>query len=294
MGEPDLLDRRTAPFPAEAGRSGEGPARAVSRVQAAGRPAPWRLLLAQVRHASALFWRSKTTAFFAVGFPIMLALVIPQVFGTDMVPDRGVPIPQVITPVMAVYGMAASTYLFLGAAMSRARERGILKRIHGTPLPVGTYLAGHLIAAVGVALVSLVLVVLAGIAVYDVEIVWTKVPALLAYVMLGVACFSALGLALAGLAPNERAADTLANVTLLPLAFVSDIFILGGLPAVLDAIGWVFPLKHLANAVAGTFNPTVADLGWHAGYLLALTAWLIVGLVLAVRFFSWAPSTHRD
>lgn len=280
--------RRARSKPASVGDTAAG---TVRRVEEAGRPAPWRLLLAQVRHASALFWRSRTTAFFAVGFPIMLALIIPQVFGTEVIPDRGVPVPQVITPVMAVYGLAASTYLFLAAAMSRARERGILKRVHGTPLPVRTYLAGHILAAVGVALVSLVLVALAGVVVYDVEIVWAKVPALLVYVVLGVACFSALGLALAGLAPNERAADTLANVTLLPLAFVSDIFIIGDLPAVLDTIGWIFPLKHLANAVAGTFNPTVAGLGWDAGYLLALTAWLIVGLLLAARFFRWTPST---
>jgi ABC-2 type transport system permease protein len=266
---------------------------ATGRVEEGARPAFGRLLLAQIRHASALFWRSRATAFFAVGFPIILVIIIPQVFGTGTIPDRGVPTAQVITPVMAVYGLAAATYLFLATTMARARERGILKRIHGTPLPVGTYIAGQVAGAVGFAVVTLVLVVLTGVVVYDVEIVWSKVPALLVYVVLGVACFSALGMALAGLARNERAADTLANVTLLPLAFVSDIFIIGDLPRALDVIGWIFPLKHLANAVAGTFNPTVAGFGWHAGYLLALIAWLVVGVLAALRFFSWSPRGER-
>lgn len=270
------------------------PAVGTGRVEVAGRASGWRLLLAQVRHASALFWRNRATAFFAVGFPVVLVVVIPQVFGTGVIPDRGVPVPQVITPAMAVYGLAASTYLFLAATMARARERGILKRVHGTPLPVATYVTGQLVGAIGIAFAALVLVVLTGVAVYGVEIVWAKVPALLAYVVLGVGCFAALGMALAGLAPNERAADTLANVTLLPLAFVSDIFIIGDLPGWLDGIGWVFPLKHLANAVAGTFNPTVEGLGWHGGHLLALAAWLAVGLLLAVRSFSWAPSGQGD
>jgi ABC-2 type transport system permease protein len=260
----------------------------LGEVEQAGRPRIVALLAAQIRHASRTFWRSRAGAFFSVGFPIVLLLIIPQVF-TGPGQDLG-EVAQVVTPAMATYGLAASTYLFLSSIVARARERGILKRVHGTPVPVGVAIAGQVAAAVGMALVSLALVTATGTAVYGVEIVWRKLPALLVYVALGVGCFAALGIALASLAPNEKAADTLANVTLLPLAFVSDIFIIGDLPGWLGAVGWIFPLKHLSNGVAATFDPAAAGLGWELSHLGALLAWLVVGLVLAARFFSWAPS----
>lgn len=261
-------------------------------VEHIGRPGLTTLIGAQIRHANRAFWRNRAAAFFTVGFPVILVLLLPQVFGNGPMPGTGVELPQFITPVMAVYGVAASSYLFLAQAVASARERAILKRAHGTPLPVWAYLVGQMGAAVLMSLVSLVAVVGAGVAVYGVDIVWVKVPALLAFLVLGIACFSALGMAVAALAPGERAAGTIANVTLLPLAFVSDVFVFGNLPSVLEAVGWAFPLKHLANGVAATFNPTLPGGGWDAVHLLALGAWALGGTLLAGWFFRWQP--HRS
>lgn len=265
------------------------PASASSRIEQAGRPTLWSLAGAQIRHANAAFWRNRAAAFFTVGFPVILVLLLPQVFGDGTIPGRDVELPQFLTPVMAVYGIAASSYLFLAQAVAAVRERGILKRAHGTPLPVWAYVAGQIGAAVIMSAVSIVVVVGAGVAAYGVDIVWAKVPALLVYVVLGISCFAALGITVAALAPGEKSAGTVANVTLLPLAFVSDIFLIGELPRVLAGIGWAFPLKHLANAVAATFNPTLPGAGWNATHLLVLAAWTIAGGVLAGRFFQWQP-----
>lgn len=263
-------------------------------VEEPGRPGVGRLLLAQWRHMVLAVFRERSTVAFAILFPVVLVLLLPQVFGQGTDPDRGVPLPQFLTPVLAVYGLGAAAYADLAGRVSLARERGVLKRVHGSPLPVWTYVAGHIGAAVVLALVTLGACIAAGAAAYRIEVVWAKTPALLVYVTLGVGCFAALALAVSTLARDAKSANTIANATLLPLAFASDIFLIGNLPAWLDAIGWAFPLKPLANGVAATFNPTVPGLGWHAGYLASLVVWLVIGVVVAARFFRWEPPSGGD
>lgn len=266
-------------------------ARPGNRVEEHGRPHMGSLVVAQLRHATTAVFRQRSTVAFTVLFPVVLVLLLPQVFGQDTLTDRGVTLPQFMTPVLAVYGLAAAAYADLAGRVALTRERGVLKRVHGSPLPLWTYVAGQIGAAVVLAFVTLSVCIAAGAAVYQVEVVWAKVPALLVYVVLGVGCFAALAMAVSTLARDAKSANTIASATLLPLAFASDIFLVGNLPAWLDAIGWVFPLKPLANGVAAAFNPTVAGLGWHAGYLLSLTGWLVIGVVVAARFFRWQPPT---
>jgi ABC-2 type transport system permease protein len=284
---------RPAPATVEGAARDPGDAPPVGRVEHAGRPRLAALLGAQLGHAVTAVFRERATVAFTVLFPVVLVLLLPQVFGRGTLPDRGVPLAQFMTPVLAVYGLAAAAYADLGQRMAQARERGVLKRVHGSPLPLWTYVAGRTGGAIAVGLLTLVACVVAGVLVYDVEVLWARVPALLVYVVLGLACLAALGLAVSTLARDARSASTIANATLLPLAFASDIFLVGDLPGWLDAIGWAFPLKPLANGVAATFNPTVAGVGWHAGYLLSLGVWTVVGVALAARYFRWQPPEPR-
>ena len=84
--------------------------------------------------------------------------------------------------------------------------------------------------------------------------------------VVGVAAFAALGLAIAGLVPNADSAPAVANATILPLAFVSDVFIpLDDPPRWLDLVGDIFPLKPFVNAFQNTLNPLVDAPGVHAG-----------------------------
>ena len=106
--------------------------------------------------------------------------------------------------------------------------------------------------------------------------------------LLGSACFCALGLAISGLVPNERAAPAVVNATILPLLFISDVFI--RLPAdnTLARIGDLFPVRHMAVALQSIWVPQVngpldlKDVGF-------LVIWTAIGLVVALRRFSWEP-----
>ena len=100
-----------------------------------------------------------------------------------------------------------------------------------------------------------------------------------------------LGLALAAAAPTARAVPAIANATLLPLAFFSDIFLIGALPRWMDTVGWIFPLKHFANAVADGVNPTVPGAGFFPDHLAVMAVWAVAAFVVARWRWTWEPRT---
>jgi ABC-2 type transport system permease protein len=176
----------------------------------------------------------------------------------------------------------------VGVAMSR--DLGILKRVRGTPLPTGLYVAGRILSSVWFSLVSAVLMVAVGVGLFDVRIIWRMLPAAVVTLLLGAACFCALGLAVAALIPNGEAAPVVANFTFLPVAFVSDLFFpTDNAPAWVAAVGGVFPVKHFALALEGTFNPFVSGSGFAWGHLAVIAAWGAAAVVVAVRRFRWEP-----
>jgi ABC-type transport system involved in cytochrome c biogenesis permease component len=217
-----------------------------------------------------------------VAFPLMLLVFFAVAYpGASY---RGVAMPQYIAPVFAVYGIAVTTYVNVPQLVAAARESGVLKRLRGTPLPLGYYLAGRIGAAAGISLLTLVVMFGVGIAFFDVSLPAAAVlPSLLAFGV-GTACFTALGQALAVLARSARTVSSVALGTLLPLAFVSDIFLIGsGLPAPLSAIGWTFPLRHFANAAFEAGLPGAAASGQWWLHLAVMVVWGLLGAAVTWR-----------
>jgi len=70
--------------------------------------------------------------------------------------------------------------------------------------------------------------------------------------------FAALGLAVTAIVPNADAAPPVVNVTILPILFLSDIFIPLGedSPAWVDFVGLVFPVRHFSEAMQAGFIGT--------------------------------------
>jgi ABC-2 type transport system permease protein len=129
-----------------------------------------------------------------------------------------------------------------------------------------------------------VLIVLIGHLVYGVA--WpVDPPLLLAFTVLGVACFASLGVAFSHAIPNEDAAPAYTNAVFLPLIFISGVFYSeDDLPAVLRAIADALPLKHLIDAL----SQAIVGGGGETGTAAAVVgAWALAGILLAVRFFRW-------
>ena len=92
---------------------------------------------------------------------------------------------------------------------------------------------------------------------YGVPFPWDQLPILFVTLLLGAACFCALGLAISGFVPNERAAPAVVNAIILPLLFISDIFIRIPPDNTLAQIGNLFPVRHFALVLQGIWTPAL-------------------------------------
>lgn len=248
------------------------------------------LLFHQIRHHNRVFWRVPIAAFFTVAFPLML-LVLFNLLNLDNTIDAlgGISYAQFFTPAIAVFSMVTATYTSVAIQTGIDRDEGILKRVRGTPLPPGVYLAGRVGSAVWIGFLSVVITMVIGVAFFDVEVIWARIPTAVVVLLVGAACFCALGLALASAAPNAQVAQALANATILPLAFISGIFFpLEAAPDWLATVAGIFPLQPFAEAFGAQWNPfQTTAFPW--ADLLVLTAWLVAGLLVAVLTFTWDP-----
>lgn len=263
--------------------SGSRAADAVPR--RSGRPSLWTLLLEQVRHAHAILWRDAASVFFAVVFPLLLVAIIPTVNGGgDVDLGGGLLLGSFYAATMAVYGAAVTTFVNMPQALAEDREHGALKRTRGTPLPTGVMLAARVVAALVVALLTLAAIVVLTALMYAPPVPPGWPVGLLVFV-LSASTFAMVGLGVVSLVHNSQAVLGATLGTLLPLCFISEIFVVGAdLPGVLDAMSWFFPLRHAAQAMTDSVSSVAGPLPWD--HLAVIVAWAVVGLLLATRFRS--------
>lgn len=252
-----------------------------------------RLLWRCTRHQNRIFWRTPIGAFFTLVFPVLMLVLFTAIFGNDEFDSvyGRVSTSQFYTPGLAVFAAASATYTSIGITLTSRRELGILKRVRGTPLPPSAYLAGVVISAVWIAAIAVTIMTSLGALAYGVNIEVSKMPAMALAFVVGATTLAALGLAIASLANSVTAAVPMAQATLLPVAFISDIFIPLGAdpPRWLEILGAVFPLKHFGLAYGEAMNPfsQAPAIEWQR--LGVMLIWLAVGAVVVWRRFSWEP-----
>ncbi|MCA1587614.1 MAG: ABC transporter permease [Chloroflexi bacterium] len=240
------------------------------------------LTLRQVVYQNRAFWRNPPAAFFTFAFPLIFLVIFTTIFGREAA--------RFFTGGILTLSIVSATFTNLAMSVTFAREEGILKRIRGTPLPPLAYLAGRMLHAVAIALLLTVIVIGYGALAADVEVPWAGLPVLLVALVVGSAALCALGLAVSTVIPNADAAPAVVNAAVLPLYFISNVFTSAeNLPDWLDAISKVFPIRHLADAVASVYSAAPAAPPFPAGELAIVAAWGVGAALFALRFFRWEP-----
>jgi ABC-2 type transport system permease protein len=250
------------------------------------------LTLRQVRYTNKAFWRNPASAFFTFAFPIMFLVIFTTLFGNRKVE----PIPHVFVQQSTFYVAAMSAFAVISACYTNIaiqtafnRDAGILKRVRGTPLPSWSYLAGRVLHSVVVAIILVSINVVYGVLLYHANVPTRTFPAFAVTLIVGAASFAALGLAITTIIPNADASPAIVNASILPILFLSDVFIpVDNAPPWVNVVGKIFPVRHFADAMqAAFFSPTGSGFRWVD--LGVIAAWGVFGLVVAVRFFSWEP-----
>ena len=244
-----------------------------------------------------VFYRTPVAAFFTLIFPLLLLVLFGALFGAEEIEELGVTVAQYFAPALAVFSAANATYSNIGVGTAYQRDEGILKRVRGTPLPPWLFFGGKVVSATLIAAVATVVMMAVGVFAYGIVIYPRTLPAAILTFLVGTACFAALGLLVAAVSPSGGAATAISNATLLPLAFLSGLFIptTSETPAWINTIGNIFPLKHFNDAFQQAFLPgtTGAQFDWAALGYMAL--WGVASLALAIRLFKWetTPSEGR-
>jgi ABC-2 type transport system permease protein len=253
---------------------------AVRPAPASDQPSWWGAVWRQYRLERRMFWRNPTAAFFGFLLPLLLLAMFGAIFA-DQQADL-----NVIVPGIAGMSVMSSTFVSLAYNLTFLRERGILKRLRGTPLSSSAYLAGIAANAVTNTVLQVGVVIVAGKLFFGIP--WPgDWFALLVFLAVGVVCFSALGVALSHAIPNSESAPAYVNAVFLPMIMLAGVFYDDeNAPAFLRDLAEAMPLKHLVDGLSGAIvhGEGVSD---HMTALVALALWAVVGILLAVRGFSW-------
>jgi ABC-2 type transport system permease protein len=248
------------------------------------------LLASQFRADLKIFWRSPQSRYFTLLLPIVFLVIFAAIFnGSTVVDGQPVDITTYYVPGIMTLGIISASFVNLTQAIVAQRESGVLKRTRATPVPAGVVIASRAGVGVIVALVMSALLLVIGRVAYGVQVPSSTIVGLIIAVIVGAASFCCLGFAISTRVGAADAAAPVTNLTVLPLYFISGVFVPEGqIPSLLRAIADVFPIRHLAVAMLTPFIHTNGA-GIAAGDLLIVAAWGVAGLAVAARSFQWSP-----
>ncbi|TFV55605.1 ABC transporter permease [Geodermatophilus sp. DF01-2] len=262
------------------------------------RPAPsaWaRIAWARVGLELRLFVREPQQVVFSFAYPVLMMVVFGSVFGGNEV-SPGVPFSQYFVAGIAATGIMLTSFQAVGTGIAEERDRGDLERLQVLGTPLVAYFGGK----AGQVLVSTVaqLAVLLAVAslAYDVPLpddparwltfTWVALGGALAGTVLGIAVSSVVG--------SARAAGAGIPAFAVVLQFFSGVFfVYTELPAWMQQVAAIFPLKWMTQGMRSVFLPEqaaaaeVAGAWEHGRTALVLAAWVIIGVVVCARTFRW-------
>lgn len=251
-----------------------------------------RLVVHQARYDLKTFWRNPAAVFFTAGMPVIFLTVLVSVFGDERL-DSGVRMSTYYVPGILALAVVSGTFVNLAMSLTTLREDGVLKRLRGTPLPPGVFIAGHVVSSLVLTATITVALLAVGRVAFGVSLPGRTLPGFLTALVLGAASFACLGIAVTALIPSSNAASPITNAIVIPLYFISGVFFASeSIPPLMSRIADVFPVKHLAEALFTAFDPATHGLGLALGDLAVVAAWGAAGAVVAARTFRWTPRGH--
>jgi ABC-2 type transport system permease protein len=215
------------------------------------------------------------------GTPPRLSLKAQQV------EDHSLKIIQYITP--SLLGWALATGATFGAAMTLVtwREKRILRRVRLAPVSPFSMVSARVGVTLAVALIQMAIFIgVASLPYFGLELShywWMSIPV----VLVGTLAFLSIGLIVGARAKTQQAANGLAQLIVLPMAFLSgSFFSLDDAPQWLRNLAEIFPLRHLNTAMLDVMvrgkgpEAVLPELGILAGFAVVLSG-------IAALVFRW-------
>lgn len=193
------------------------------------------------------------------------------------------------------YAAIYSAFVVLVPALVDIRERGLLKRLRGTPLPLSAFVAARFAISLLMTTIAVCCIGLLGWAVFDITLRGRALVGLAVCTLAGAVTFTCLGFAATTITRSRAGAEGLSNAVGIVLAMISGVFFDPGiLPDTVRTIAQVLPLEPLANSFQSLYATDATGVGLDARNLGILAAWTIASIaVVAACGFRWQPRQHR-
>jgi ABC-2 type transport system permease protein len=254
---------------------------------------PLALVLHQSRYDLRGFLRNRQARFFTLALPLLFLVIFVSIFGNDLV--DGIKASTFYVPGISALAIIAASFVNLVISIVVLREEGILKRRRATPVPAWVLIAGRTLMAIAVSLTSMVVLLAVGRFAYGVRLPTRTIPGVALTAVVGSISFCVLAYAFSSAISNEDAAQPMVQAVMLPLYFISGVFIPPSqIPSWLHHIAQFFPVEHLAHGLQHAYDPATTGVGIVWGDIGALALWGVIGLVVALRRFSWLPKAASD
>jgi ABC-2 type transport system permease protein len=249
-----------------------------------------RLFAHQFRSDLVRFWRNPQSRYFTMLLPIVFLVIFASIFkGTTIVDGKRIKITTFYVPGIMTLGIISASFVNLTQSIVTQRENGEYKRLRGTPLPAAIVIGSRAVVGVVVAVVMSALLLLIGKLAYSVRLPQSTMVGLAIAIIVGAAAFSCISFAVATRISTADAAPPATNLTVLPLYFISGVFVPEGqISTFLRDVATVFPIHHLARALLRPVTHTHGT-GIAATDLLIVAAWGAAALVIAASTFRWSP-----
>ncbi len=245
------------------------------------------------------FWRSREAVVFTLAFPVIMILIFASIF--DGMIGNGVTFTQYFVTGMIATGLMSVGFQSLAIQISGERDRGILKRLIGTPMPRWVYFAGKIVMVVVTGVVETAVLLAMATLVFHLTLpqdaahwltfLWVSV--------LGITACTLCGIAFSSLARTGRSAPAVVTPVALVLQFISGVFfVFTSLPSWMQQVAALFPLKWMCQGLRAVFLPESFGTQEPGGSFelgrvaLVLGGWCVIGLVLCLTTFRW--TTKRD
>ncbi|MFE9916858.1 ABC transporter permease [Micromonospora sp. NPDC005553] len=263
------------------------------------RPGAGALALRQGRLEITQFLRSRESVVFTMGFPIIMILIFASIF--DGTIGGGVKFTQYFITGMIATGLMTVSFQNLGIWIPIERDRGVLKRYRGTPMPKWVWFAGKVIMVVAIGIAETALLLAFAVALFDLDLPGTAAKWLtFGWVsVLGVTACTLCGIAISSLARTARSGSAVVTPVALVLQFISGVFfVFTDLPTWMQQVAALFPLKWMCQGLRSVFLPESFGTQEPGGSFelgrvaVVLALWCVIGVVLCLTTFRW--TTKRD
>lgn len=246
---------------------------------------------AQIGADLKIFRRNPAALFFTAILPVIFLCMFVGIFGNAKLENYGgIRASTLQVPAFIALAVISASFVALAIGFTRMRESGTLKRVRGTPVPPWIVFAGRIGTSIVMAAIVTVVLMAIGAVAFGVSVPTHTLPGLLSALAVGAAAFCALGIAFTRLISSEDAAPAMTNAVVLPLYFISGVFVaFRDLPDGLQSVAKLLPAQPFVDALRIAFDPHTTGAGFAGGDLLKLAIWGVAGLLLAVRFFAWTP-----